>query len=102
MKRGIKFLMPIDCGMDIDLIERVEFVFVQGNVRREVVFPSDETMKIDDRTVGVIWTKEQTLAFETVKVVSMDTRITLKDSEFQPETSIERFFINDTLFEEVN
>lgn len=99
MKKGTKSLLPVTIGMDVDLVSKIEFIFVQGNKSKSFEYPSSHAMKIDDRTIGVIWTPADKSIFKADSM-QMDTRITLKDSEYQPETSIVPLIMNNTLFED--
>lgn len=101
MKQGIKFLLRVDVGMNLSDIEKMEFIFKQGDKKALFQYPSDSAKVIDENTLGLLWTAEDTYQFKP-EIIEMDTRITLKNSEYQPETEIVRVVMNKTLFEEVS
>lgn len=102
MKQGIKNLMQIDCGISIEKIDSIDFIFLQGNTEKTFSYPSEAVYQIADTEIGIEWDVDDLAEFSTEKFVKMDSKIYLKDSEFPPETAIERFFISDTLFVERN
>lgn len=85
--------------MDVSLVSKVEFIFAQGNRSKSFQYPSDETVEIDDRTIGIIWQPADKSIFKADSM-QMDTRITLKDSPYQPDTPIVPFVMTDTLFKD--
>lgn len=99
MKKGTKSLLPVSIGVDVDLVSKVEFIFVQGNRSKEFSYPSSAAYKMDDRTIGIIWTPADKEKFKA-DAMQMDTRITLKDSPYQPDTTIVPVIMNDTLFKD--
>lgn len=99
MKQGLKLPMNIRIGMDIDLIQGMDFLFKQGDAKKEFHYPSTAAEKIEDRVIQLTWTPEDTYIFEAKKRVDLDTKITLKDSTFNPETKKTSFIMDDTLFE---
>lgn len=101
MKQGIKFLLCVRVGIDLQEIEKMEFIFEQGDKKALFLYPSDNTKQIDYNSIGLIWEPEQTYIFEPGEFMEMDTRITLKESEYQPETEVLKLIMNRTLFEEV-
>ena len=100
MKKGTKSLLPVLIGMDVNLVNKIEFIFVQGNKSKKFTYPSSQTIKIDDRTIGIIWTPSDKAMFKA-DAMQMDSRITLKDSPYQPDTNIVPVIMNDTLFEDI-
>lgn len=101
MKQGIRSLLDVEVGIDVSLCERIEFVCVQGEARKLFEWPSDKATQTGERTIALDWTAEDKAAFAP-GIVKMDTRITLKDSEHQPETEIVSFMMSDTLFREAD
>lgn len=99
MKQGTKSLLPVRVAVPLAECQRIEFVFVQGTTRKMYEYPSDHAVEIDGSTVGLIWTVADKAAFDASRVL-MDTRITLKDSEYQPDTAITAFAMDETLFED--
>lgn len=90
-------------GIVIDDVEKIEFAFSQNigdSPLKTAVFPSEAAVIVSDATIGIVWTKEETALFEPGKHFYADTRITLKESEYQPETPIIRMKMNPTLFEQ--
>jgi hypothetical protein len=66
-----------------------------------VEFPSDDVVDLGNNTLGVIFTQSETTLFDGGKAFYADTRITMKDSTYQPETPILKVQMNPTLFDEV-
>lgn len=97
MKQGINFLLPIQVGMDVNLIDSMEFIFKQGEKEMNFTYPSEKAIKQNDNTISLVWTKEETYYFNSANI-QIDTRITLKDSQYQPETKIANVFMKPTLF----
>lgn len=91
-------------GIDIADVAKVEFAFSQNRHSTPLKlaeFPGEGTMDLGDNTIGVVWTPEETMLFEAGKAFYADTRITLHDSEFQPDTPIVKLKMDPTLFEGV-
>ena len=53
-----------------------------------------------DNVIYVPWTVEETYNFAPDAYLYMDTRITLRESQFQPPTNIVQLTMSLTLFEE--
>ena len=90
-------------GIDLNNVSKIEFAFSQdisGTPLKIAQYPSDGTQLVGGNVIGIEWTKQETEMFEAGKTFYADTRITLKDSEFQPETPIVKLKMNPTLFEE--
>lgn len=89
-------------GIDIDNVEKVEFAFSQ-NLRSTPLklaeFPGDDTVDLGNNTIGVIWTPQDTMLFESGESFYADTRITMNNSEYQPYTPIVKLKMEHTLFE---
>lgn len=100
MKNGIKFVLPIDIGIDINLIDRVEVILECGEKRMTYEYPSDNTFA-EGNTINLIFSESDSWYFDAGSRIEIDTRITLKDSDYQPETSIITVTMHRTLFEEV-
>lgn len=89
-------------GIDLADVSKIEFAFSQnkGSTPLKVTeYPGSGTVKVGDGMVGVIWTPEETMLFEADKSFYADTRITMSDTEYQPQTPIVRIVMNATLFE---
>lgn len=100
MKNGIKFALPISIGMNLDLIDKVEFILESGDKRMEYEYPSDRTFA-DGNTINLIFTEAESWYFKAGSRIEIDTRITLRDSEYQPETAIASVTMKRTLFEQI-
>lgn len=104
MKQLINNLVQFNFqGIEWDTIEKIEFAFSQtidGCVVKTSTYPGD-AKKIAENVIGVPWTAEETTCLKENACFYADTRITLKDSDYQPETSIVKLRMNPTLFEEV-
>lgn len=90
-------------GIDLTNVSKIEFAFSQeiGKAPLKVAeYPSENTVLIADNMIGIAWTQEETALFKGGKHFFADTRITLNDSKYQPETPILRLTMEPTLFEE--
>ena len=88
-------------GINLNDVSKIEFVFSQNigdPPLKTAVFPSETVVPVTENMVGVGWTKEETALFESGKNFYADTRITLKDSAYQPETPIIKLKMKPTLF----
>lgn len=103
MKQLTKNLLKMNFqGIDFDTVSKIEFAFSQeiGQSPLKVAeYPKNGAELIVDTVIGVAWTPEETALFEAGKPFYADTRITLKDSAYQPETPIVKLVMNPTLFE---
>lgn len=103
MKQLTENLLKLNfSGIDFDTVSKIEFAFSQkigATPLKTATYPSDTAFKVSDNLVGIEWTKEETLLFEAGKDFFVDTRITLSDTGYQPETPIVRLKMNHTLFE---
>lgn len=97
MKQGNTFYMPIKIGFDMEMVESVDFCFEQGRARRIVHYPSDEA-KDSDGQILVKWTPRDTWPFDPDRVIQLDTRISLKESDANPDTDIIPVRLRRTLF----
>lgn len=89
-------------GIDLADVDKIEFAFSQNihsTPLKVAEYPGDCVVEIDDNTLGVIWTPEETMLFEGGKAFYADTRITLNYTEYQPKTPILKLKMNPTLFE---
>lgn len=90
-------------GIDLSTVSKIEFAFSQKigeKPLKTATYPSANAKLIVDNMIGVEWTPAETALFEAGKPFFADTRITLKDSAYQPETPILKLAMNPTLFEE--
>lgn len=89
-------------GIDLNDVSTIEFVFSQNiddAPLKTATYPSEDVVYITEHIVGVVWTKNETALFEAGKPFFADTRITMKHSEYQPETQIIKLKMQPTLFE---
>lgn len=89
-------------GIDLNTVSKIEFAFSQevGQAPlKTATYPSATAKLVLDGMIGIVWTQEETALFKAGKPFYADTRITLKDSEYQPETPIVKLKMNPTLFE---
>lgn len=89
-------------GISLNDVSQIEFAFSQNigdSPLKTAVYPSDTVLFITENMVGVVWAKEETALFKPGTYFYADTRITLKNSEYQPETPIVKLKMNPTLFE---
>lgn len=104
MKQRTKNLLKVNLvGEDLASASKIEFAFSQNIEEaplKTAEYPGGNAFHIADNMVGVVWTKEDTEKFESGKPFYMDTRITLSNSAYQPETPIIKLIMNPTLFEE--
>lgn len=104
MKQYTKSLMKMNFeGLDMSLVAKIEFAFSQeiGQPPLKIAeYPTNDAGLMYGSTIGVVWWPEETALFKPDKVFYADTRITLRDSSYNPETSIIRLKMNPTLFED--
>lgn len=89
-------------GIDLADVKKIEFAFSQkiGDAPLKTTeYPGSKAIHIADNLIGVVWTPEETSLFEAGKPFYADTRITLNDSKYQPETPILKLKMDPTLFE---
>ena len=105
MKQLTKNLLKMKFnGIDLADVSKIEFAFSQNinsTPLKVAEYPGDGVIDLDNNVLGVIWTPEETALFEGGKTFFADTRITMKDTEYQPETPILRLTMNPTLFDGV-
>lgn len=97
MKQGTNCLLPISIGTDLALVKKIEFILKQNDLEMYFEYPSDKTIK-DENAVNLIFTQQDTWAFKPNVAIYIDTRITLWDSDYQPETEIVSIKMSKTLF----
>lgn len=104
MKQLTKNLLKMNfSGIDLSTVSKIEFAFSQEigeKPLKTAEYPNKDAILIVDNLIGVAWTAEETARFKAGKPFYADTRITLKDSAYQPETPILKLIMNPTLFEE--
>ena len=89
-------------GINLADVEKIEFAFSQNigeKPLKTAQYPSNKVVNVAGNMVGVEWTSADTKLFEAGKDFYCDTRIALKDSEYQPETPILKLKMTPTLFE---
>ena len=90
-------------GIDLSTVSKIEFAFSQKigeKPLKTATYPNKGASLVTDGVIGVEWTPAETAKFEAGKPFYADTRITLNDSAYQPETPILKLTMNPTLFEE--
>ena len=98
MKQGNNSLLPIKVsGIDPELVESIEFKFVQGETVRKVAYPSNEAERTGN-TIQIVWTPEQTYAFDAKQEIMLDARIKLNGSDYMPDVHVSRLHMLGTLF----
>ena len=108
MKQGTNFILPVNIEYDLELIEKIEFIFKQSKpgdslknskTIKKFEYPSDVAVAIgEDNTINLYWNIDDTYLFDVNNLILMDTRIYLKDSEQNPETTTIKIRMNPTLF----
>lgn len=93
MKQGTQFALPVEIGMSLDEVSRIEFVFKQKSCKgfpaiKSNVWPDDCTRQEGQNIILIPWTRAETYKFMGGETLYMDTRITLRDSTDQPQTEI--------------
>ena len=99
MKQGLNFNLAVEFDINLDDVEKVEFIFSNSSksFQKLETWEGNVKRKTGTNILLVPFTKEETYNFE--RTFYMDTRITLKKSKNQPETPIIELEMNDTLFE---
>ena len=104
MKQLTKNLLKMNFqGIDLTTVSKIEFAFSQniGETPLKVAeYPNNGAELIEGNLIGVVWTPEETALFKAGKPFFADTRITLNNSVYQPETPVLKLMMNATLFEE--
>lgn len=104
MKQLTKALLKMNFqGIDLSTVSKIEFAFSQEighKPLKTATYPNGGAILVGGNVIGVAWTPEETKLFKENKTFYADTRITLKDSTYQPETPIVKLKMNPTLFEE--
>lgn len=105
MKQGTHFILPVEFDLDLDTVERIEFVFKQekrlnSDIVKVNTYPDDCTRQENTNVILIPWTRDETFRFASGRLLYMDTRITLRNSDNQPETEILPIKMNPTLFRE--
>lgn len=99
MKQGLNFELPISLEVNLDDVQTIDFIFVQGDVKKTFTYPSESATRLDNSTVNLAWTSEDTWLFKPVDNINMDTKITMVGTVNNPETPIVSFTLAPTLFE---
>lgn len=105
MKQGTHFILPVEFDLDLDTVEQIEFVFKQekrlnSDIVKVNTYPYDCTRQENTNVILIPWTRDETFRFVSGRLLYMDTRITLRNSDNQPETEILPIKMNPTLFRE--
>ena len=99
MKRVTNAILPVRIkGVSLSDIRRCLFKFKQD--KHEIIFtyPSDRVVVIDEDTIGLKWTVEQTAMFNSQQKVAFDTMIWLTGTDQNPETNVSYFYMMPSLF----
>ncbi len=94
--------MPVKIAINLDTVERIEFIFKQKVHYKTFTYPSEfvkRSTSVPD-ALNILWSAEDAWEFAPGKV-GLDTKIFLKNSVYNPETKIVMIDLHDTLFEEV-
>ncbi len=107
MKQGTQFALPVEIGMSLDEVSRIEFVFKQKSCKgctaiKTNTWPDDCTRQEGQNIILIPWTRAETYKFLGGEALYMDTRITLRDSTDQPQTEILALKMSPTLFQEAD
>lgn len=104
MKQGLRLTMAVEFDLDLDAVKKIEFVFKQkGNsdtALKTATYPGDATRKGTENIILIPWTQAETYLFQAGKSFYLDTRISMRDTNDQPETNIVELVMNPTLFSE--
>ena len=68
MKQGTQFVLPVEIGMDLDDVSRIEFVFKQKSCKvfpaiKSNVWPDDCTRQAGQNIILIPWTRAETYKF---------------------------------------
>ena len=103
MKQLTKNLLKLNFnGIDLNNVSKIEFAFSQNigeSPLKTAEYPNNNAELIVDNLIGVVFSQEDTLLFKADSYFYADTRITMKDSDYQIETPIVKLKMNPTLFE---
>lgn len=108
MKQQLKSMMRLEIGLDLAEIAKIEFAFSQAiglPPKKTCTWEGVDTVEVMDlggNVLGVVWTPEESLLFTPDRTFYIDSRITLKGSQYQPETKIVPVAMNPTLFREAS
>lgn len=100
MKQGLNLLLEVEVKINLDLVEMIEFIMQQDSKEMTFTYPSEKAFRQGD-IICLKFTRDESYYFDPSTYIEMDTRITLIDSEYQPETSLVTTQISRTLFKEV-
>lgn len=104
MKQLTRNLLKMNfTGIDWSKVSKIEFAFSQNigeTPLKTAIYPNSGAVQVAENLVGVEWAAQETSLFEAGKPFYADTRITLSDSPYQPETLIVKLKMNPTLFED--
>lgn len=104
MKQLTHNLLKINfSGINLTDVEKIEIAFSQNIASTPLktnTYPSNDVLLVSENAVGVVWTPEETALFKSDSSFYLDTRITMKDSPYQPPTPIVKLKMDPTLFEQ--
>lgn len=103
MKQLTKNLIKFNFkGITISEVSKIEFAFSQnmGETPLKVeTYPGGNVVAITDTSFGVPWSATETELFKAGEPFYADTRITIKENGYQPETDVIKLIMKPTLFE---
>ena len=107
MKQGTQFVLPVEIGMDLDDVSRIEFVFKQKSCKgfpaiKSNVWPDDCTRQEGQNIILIYWAVKKTNNLRGGGTLYIYIRSTLRDSTDQPQTEILALKMSPTLFQEAD
>ena len=100
MKRGLNFHLPVSIDIDLQDVDKIEFIFskfIGAEILKKEIYPNGNVKLQElDRTFLIPFSSEETYNFQGQ--FYMDTRITLKSTTDQPQTEIITLNMDNTLF----
>lgn len=101
LKQGINYLMAVNVGVDLDLVEKIVFICEQGSTRKTWTYPSDTATRVEDTNIiNIEWAWEDTFDFRANSSVTLDSKVFLTASKFNPPTEKVSFIMDSTVFTE--
>lgn len=101
IKQGVNYLMPINVGVELELVDKIVFVCEQGEVRKMWTYPSETATRIEGTNViNLEWSWEDTFDFRADASITLDSKVFLASSKYNPPTTKVSFTMDSTLFTE--
>lgn len=99
MKQGINYIMKVECqDINVNDVTAADFIAKQGNKMITWKYPSDNCIKVDSHTFGLVWTVENTFEFVASEKIGLDAKIYLHGSNYSVEVLPTSFEMTATLF----